>query len=631
MYIAPRISLETSQTKGATEYRQFRGVDFAHSPTEVDKSRSPNAPNLLSDDSGNPEKRPGWRTLYDYGAEIRGIHRITISGTEHILVHAGTKIYKHDATTPTELYTVTATSGKSFSVVYGNKLWILTGAEYLVYDGTSVVTVASVAHVPYISIGCTPATGAGTSLEPVNLLSASRIKSYLGDGSAVDYYVEDGATAIEKVTVNGTELSSGYSFSTSTYKVTFSTAPSEPAVVGQDNVIIQYTKAVSGYADKINKCRFMGLFGLGGNDSDRIFFSGNPDFPNCDFHCDIAYPAYAVDPSYVPDTSYAFIGSDNNAIMGYRRFGSYQLVIKAQNDQDASIFLRSAALDSNNNTMFGVEQGAAGVGAISMYAFANLNDDPLFLSKNGVFGVYSTSVANMANMQNRSYFVDKLLLAESDLDKAVACEWKGYYVLCINNRAYILDSRQFRVYNAKSTSYVYECFYWTNIPAVCLCEVDGTLYFGTANGKFCRFNTDIADSTAYNDDGEAIDAFWATPLDNDGDPLRYKSTQAVAVVLKPNTISSVKVYITTEKNSALLANTFTPDTFSFDDIDFSNFSFDTGNVVQTVPIQQQIKKYISLQITARNNTVNESFGIAQIAKKYVFNNNVRTVSGGVIT
>ena len=278
--------------------------------------------------------------------------------------------------------------------------------------------------------------------------------------------------------------------------------------------------------------------------------------------------------------------------------------------------------------MFGVEQGAAGVGAISMYAFANLNDDPLFLSKNGVFGVYSTSVANMANMQNRSYFVDKLLLAESDLDKAVACEWKGYYVLCINNRAYILDSRQFRVYNAKSTSYVYECFYWTNIPAVCLCEVDGTLYFGTANGKFCRFNTDIADSTAYNDDGEAIDAFWATPLDNDGDPLRYKSTQAVAVVLKPNTISSVKVYITTEKNSALLANTFTPDTFSFDDIDFSNFSFDTEMSCRRFRYNSRLKSTFPCRLRRGTIPSTKASALRRLQKKYVFNNNVRTVSGG---
>lgn len=162
-------------------------------------------------------------------------------------------------------------------------------------------------------------------------------------------------------------------------------------------------------------------------------------------------------------------------------------------------------------------------------------------------------------------------------------------------------------------------------------EVDGILYFGTADGLFCRFNTDISDSTMYNDNGTAIDAFWSTRLDDDGSTLLYKTTIKIGITMKPDTLSSVKVYVTTQKNSFALANTFTYDSFDFSDIDFADFSFMTGGVVQTVPLRYKVKKYISLQITARNDIKDESFGICKIEKVFITGSYVRTPSGGVLT
>ena len=210
--------------------------------------------------------------------------------------------------------------------------------------------------------------------------------------------------------------------------VTFDTAPAKPQVVGQDNVEITVTR--SDYSDSsIQGCRVMGLFGLGGADTDRIFFTGNPDKPNVDWHCDISAPDYNVDPTYIPDTSFAYIGAEQNPIMGYRRLGAYQVIIKGANDQDASVYLRSAALDIDGNTAFGIQQGAAGQGAVAMKSFANLGDDPLFLGANGIMGISNLDVTALASIQNRSFFVNPLLTQERDLSKAIAVEWRGCYVL----------------------------------------------------------------------------------------------------------------------------------------------------------------------------------------------------------
>ncbi len=53
-----------------TKYEKFRGVDFSTDPALVDASRSPWAPNMVSDTGGLPEKRPGWRVLEKFEEHI---------------------------------------------------------------------------------------------------------------------------------------------------------------------------------------------------------------------------------------------------------------------------------------------------------------------------------------------------------------------------------------------------------------------------------------------------------------------------------------------------------------------------------------------------------------------------------
>ena len=59
------------------KYERFRGVDFSTDPALVDDTRSPWAPNMIADRGGMPEKRPGWRTLEQFGARVNGIFGTT--------------------------------------------------------------------------------------------------------------------------------------------------------------------------------------------------------------------------------------------------------------------------------------------------------------------------------------------------------------------------------------------------------------------------------------------------------------------------------------------------------------------------------------------------------------------------
>ncbi|MBP3509647.1 hypothetical protein, partial [Oscillibacter sp.] len=97
------IPSQTAKNSVVIDY--FRGVDLNNSPTNVDPSRSPAAPNMIRDQVGKVRKRMGYHTVATApgGARINGVHHLG----EETLVHAGTKLYRWDgADTFTELGTM---------------------------------------------------------------------------------------------------------------------------------------------------------------------------------------------------------------------------------------------------------------------------------------------------------------------------------------------------------------------------------------------------------------------------------------------------------------------------------------------------------------------------------------------
>jgi hypothetical protein len=381
-------------------------------------------------------------------------------------------------------------------------------------------------------------------------------------------------------------------------------------------VFITYTKTVEGYADRINKCTISDLYGVGG--SNRVFLSGNPDYKSYDWYSDI------FKPNYFPDLNYSIVGTSDTAIMGYQRLGKYQMIIKEDNQQDSTVFQRWGMSDADGNVTFSVEQGIAGTGAISKHCFGILADEPLFLSRQGVQAITSNNIVAERTMRNRSFFVDSYLTTEEGLENAVACEWNGFYILCVNGVAYVLDgkNKSYKERSIASYDYSYECYYWTNIPAVSLLSVKGDLYFGTADGRICKFNTDKDKMDRYNDDGQAIVASWSTTNDDDNAPHLYKSMtkKGCLVTIKPYTRSSGTIYVSKDGNPRQLLRRGLMDILDWNDIDFERFTFNTNDSPQDIFFKKKVKKYKRLQIIVENDGVNEGFGILQIVKTFTVGN-----------
>ena len=387
-------------------------------------------------------------------------------------------------------------------------------------------------------------------------------------------------------------------------------APAE----GEDNFCVEYVAEGGEVEGAIAKCTIMDVF------ENRIFYSGNPDFPNTDWHSELN------EPTYVTDLSYTEIGLEATSIVGYLRTGSEQAVLKSDGP-DATVYMRYRSETTEGETIFPLRQGNSGVGAISGRAICTLLDDPMYLTNNGVYAIAQQDISSERAMNIRSTRVNKKLLENYNLEDAHMCTWKKNLLLFINGEVYVADAGQKAYAGNKTGTFEYEWYYWTNIPARVALEHKGTLFFGTEDGRLCRFNDDMKTSrgevepTAYSDDGEAIVAEWATNLSDDGDFMKLKTMKkkGSGVMLKTYLRSGVKVCIRTDKDFEKLVREKSAGIFNFEDINFSDFTFNTSEYM-VVPFNAKFKKYKAIQVICRNDKVNQAFGVLGIIRRYVIGN-----------
>ncbi len=285
-----------------------------------------------------------------------------------------------------------------------------------------------------------------------------------------------------------------------TGKITL-TCSTVPQIEGRDNITVTFTHVVNGYADRIANCNFGILFGVNGN-SDRLFLSGNADYPNVDFYSEMD------DYTYFGDTYTASMGSDSVPVKGYARLSDSTLVIyKAENYQEATIYYRTGShrekYDASGNldsleAVFTTSAGSIGEGVISRHACANFAGDNLILSRNGVFGIaLAENVATAARYtRERSRAINEKLKRHDNLDEAVGTVYNGRYYLAVDGVCYVADSRyKYTSNDSADGSFNYEWWFWDNIPARVWAPIGQELYFGCADGRICVFDDQYTDRT----------------------------------------------------------------------------------------------------------------------------------------
>ncbi len=595
---------ENAEPERQIMIEHFSGVDFSTHSTKADLAHSPDACNMISQSTDFLVKRTGYHRIVKLNRPIYGLY--ALPGDEHILVHAGDRLYCMNPSG--SMSSIASGMNTDFSTAFlmNGCLYLLDGKKYRRIEQVSnawrVRNVTDIAFVPTTTIAAPPG-GGGTSFEAVNLLTPKRINTFVGNGSAVQFQLDTkniDTTGIS-ATVDGVAVSVA-SVNAQTGVVTLAAAP--PNANGLANVAITFSKSISGAADKINQCRFAGLYG-GKNDT-RVFLSGNPTAPNCDWQSGL------FDPTYFPDTGYTRVGSDASAIVGYVRQYESQLVIKEGGSQEATQYLRTFLLDANNQAAYPLKQGAQGPGGYAFRTFASLGDMPLFLSADGVMGVFGTAVTEQRSIQRQSRAVDPRLTKEENLDKACAIVWRDKYYLAVNGKCYVADGRTYRADGSP------EWYYWDNFPAISFCIFQGQLHFGTEDGRILRL-CEEDEQDAFLDDGQPIDAWWCTPdmpLDDWG---REKFVREVTPILMPYTRSSVTVTYETAEGE-ILALSRNLDLFSFVTLDFSRFTFHCQPGASAMRVRRRLHRARTVRVRIRNDKPSEPFGLLALGVLYTLGN-----------
>ena len=472
-------------------YSGFRGVDFRGE--EINIVRSPDALNVWKDykHTESIRTRPGMELKHSFADPVFGL--FFYNGIQ--LVHSGTKLYRVSNGSKTVLYSGLK-EAPSNAFVFDNIWYFKDGKHYLEYNGSTIKEV--VGYVPTTTMARKP-NGGGTPYEDINMLSAYRKNSFLSDGKSFDYYLDVMSIDddfVPEVTVDGKKVTNfTVDYAKGMIKFTGS-VPSLPLTDGQDNVLIKFKKEVPGYRENILNSTLLQVF------DNRVFFSGNEDYPNTVWHCSLS------DPSYCSDTDYYREGMDTAPVRGLVAGNNALWVFREPSSANTTVFYHTPTIDDEYGKIYPSSHSSVTTGCIGKAI--NFNDDIVFFSERGMEGI-SGDVTTEQVVAHRSSMVDRKMIAEPDYKDMILEEWEGYLFVFIGNKAYLADSRAMF---SNENHMEYEWFYWDMGKKVnCSCVHNGILYLGTEDGVY-----------SLTDAESAVESYWVTPKDKFKHPHKLKTT-----------------------------------------------------------------------------------------------------------
>lgn len=798
-------------------YGDFRGVDFSSDHTQVLNQRLAYSKNMYKDYQSGEGKAietiPGFRRRFQApdNAPIRGVFDVRFrNGEEHILVHAGSLLYKWesfprtanidletvmvlpestgvtnglrtfridltgiapaavtsvkkpdgaeldpilftlsgyelkvqsnellDGDTVTVVYRETIIAAKdaifstmanteSNAFVFGDRLYLIDGTNYLVYDGNGIHPVADDAYVPTTYIDIVPggaAESAGHEYEQRNLLTPKFKSTFISDGTTKEYCLnEQGLETDITVEAYGTVLSSeAYTYDSAIGKITFKdgNVPKKPEDAGYPEnyagVIVTAKKVFQDPAT-VQGCTLTAVF------DERPFFAGNPLYPCRIYYCGRNAKTGLVDPTYIPMLHRVEAGTTNVPVRALVPVADTLMALKGDTQQDGSVYYFSPVLTDDNvvPVIYQSVRGLAGIGCLG--AACNFLDDPVFVSRLGLEAVGQLSTRLERAIEHRSSLVDAKL-CNLPLETARLTEWNGYLWLLCDGKVFLADSRQ--RFSHESGVMQYEWYYLEDIgvyrnqydeyrfaarmydeivdtvvhyvddegdehtltlelaetpdevanpslpsgqpavrvytemvgdnryavdyvvsksedglhaylvtfrggktggayhPATALFNVRENVFFGTGDGALCSFNFDKRDGGGeiapawYTFDDRPIRCGCATKMDNCGIPGMTKTTVKKSTVIKTKAfaVAAAKVKVRTNQKPYEQISRIGTSRFSFDSMDFLDFSF-TDESESLYAVKEKEKKWVEKQYYLYSDEYMRPFALYYITFRY---------------
>jgi hypothetical protein len=439
----------------------------------------------------------------------------------------------------------------SFGTLFENTLFILCMGEYLMLRTGAFVKVEDYAYIPTIvtGLGDTTSTMKSSSFEEFNLLSD---KCYIEitldtvteekDGGNYDlakFFIDkekmeiNEVNGIKPVVVKYEDIGerydyfytqkygyfvAEYSFNEETkewlyYDFTWDKSRGEEdnelgisynCAVGevvQLPILITYKQPENASKDVVKKMRFGVQYGSYGH-RDRLFLSGNPEYPNMDIHSCEANDAIETwkDYTYFGDNSYAMIGSSDSAIKGYGFLNNGSMaVFKESKNNTPNLYFRTYQVqqdsEGNYKEIFPITISGLSIDVPVTNQIINYGNDVLVNTPRGIYKIMageSTATQTYKSVE-MSYFIRENL--GNNISNSCGIVYNGKLYISRedvdgNKRVYVADENRYSFVDGKQ---VYEWFVLDNIDVDKWLVIDGKLYFSNDKGLFEFTNDNFVD------------------------------------------------------------------------------------------------------------------------------------------
>lgn len=535
-----QIKVPEAPREYATHYEMLLGVDYQADQTQVDRKRSPDMVNMISDFGGNPIKRDGYRkvgTGYSSLVMVDG-KMYGVYATASILAISVLELDGYEFSTVGAPKTLSRAIGDINCVfVYQECIHIVASNCLVRYDtventfklvgiGANMMSTGTVGssaplvedNIPITAFNMKYDGTDARSLDDKNIFSIYQTAMYHGDGThraftipnckrmgtwvRVEVKDENGDwqevtfTLPERESVTGTTLDGTGTMTSDIVRpvVTLDTAPA--ASPTEDNVRITYAPfslhiesegVRTGYYNKTLV---------------KLLNSGTATFQDSRMFIADTYKVYYSDvnnPFKVSDLSWFDVESE---VVFFTKASNHLAIVTKDNGGN-TIFLADEATrvvdkdTGDTETYFTVKASNAGIGGIAPKGAATLSDEPMFLSATGIYGILSNWLSEKYAV-NRSSRINRRLCKEPDLDKAVAAAYNDYFYLAVNGRMYVLDGRHKE--SDRAGNKPLEAYFFEGLPDIKSIFVIGNKMYFSDNVNTYTWNEDLTELERYLDD-----------------------------------------------------------------------------------------------------------------------------------
>ena len=485
------------------------------------------------------------------------------------------------------------TSRDVYMFGFDEKLYILNGVKYMVWDGERLEEVEG--YRPLVAVAAAPA-GGGTLLENVNRLTAGRRAWFSPDGEAKTFQLPekdiksvDWVKDLTETEVSGIETAgsdavgagskparamaialSDYIVDLEKGTVTFSSAPAR----GVNSLEIAWS-AGEDYRGQVCAMRFAELYN-GAQDS-RVFLYGNGT--NRAIYSGLDYDGKPR-ADYFPDLYEVSVGDANTPVTAMIRHYDKLMVFKQ--DSAWSVGYDTITLmDGTVTAGFYVAPVNRSIGSCAWGQAQLVQNRPRTLDGRSVIEWLATGSSGITGDQRNAQRVSQRVdasIRKFDLSRARTFYDKfshEYFVIGEDGTAIVqnLDVDAWYVY--------------TGLRVTCMINYRDELYYGTGDGYLRHFS-----DRYFSDNGEPIDAYWESGAMSMGEDFRRKYSAMVWIGIRPEDNGYLEVTAQTDRKS-----------------DFAVYdvrSLNAAGVPEMDRIKLKAKKFTYYKLILRNDTADRT-------------------------